>query len=179
MQTARTIPPQTEIPTACPKCGTPWGDGNFCSKCGTGKTGRFQYRLPIQGHWNVRKLEKEVNAFLAENPYFTDCKLRVKTSRPFIRLISPFVNHKFHVNEAVIEYSLSDKANPKQYGMQFLYKFWLFGPIGYSEEKLAKEWQKKNPESTLVSATGSRIQHFGFSSGFFFAQYYSFVFFKR
>lgn len=132
------------------------------------------YVVPINGKMTAKKFESTINEWFAENPYVCDCKIKLDTKAS---LLSPFVGYKFFVKNAVIEYSVADRPQNTQYALAFIYKFRLFGPIGYSKEKHVAEWQVNNTDCTVVSAHGGRIQHFG-SSGFF-AQYYNYVFFKK
>lgn len=132
------------------------------------------YVVPINGKMTAKKFETTINEWFAENPYVCDCKIKLDTKAS---LLSPFVGYKFFVKNAVIEYSVADRPQNTQYALAFIYKFRLFGPIGYSKEKHVAEWQVNNTDCTVVSAHGGRIQHFG-SSGFF-AQYYNYVFFKK
>lgn len=132
------------------------------------------YVVPINGKMSAKKFESTINEWFAENPYVCDCKIKLDTKAS---LLSPFVGYKFFVKNAVIEYSVADRPQNTQYALAFIYKFRLFGPIGYSKEKHVAEWQVNNTDCTVVSAHGGRIQHFG-SSGFF-AQYYNYVFFKK
>ena len=132
------------------------------------------YVVPINGKMTAKKFESTINEWFAANPYVCDCKIKLDTKAS---LLSPFVGYKFFVKNAVIEYSVADRPQNTQYALAFIYKFRLFGPIGYSKEKHVAEWQVNNTDCTVVSAHGGRIQHFG-SSGFF-AQYYNYVFFKK
>ena len=132
------------------------------------------YVVPINGKMTAKKFETTINEWFAENPYVCDCKIKLDTKAS---LLSPFVGYKFFVKNAVIEYSVADRPQNTQYALAFIYKFRLFGPIGYSKEKHVAEWHANNTDCTVVSAHGGRIQHFG-SSGFF-AQYYNYVFFKK
>lgn len=132
------------------------------------------YIVPINGKMTAQKAETLINEWFAENPFVYDCRLKLETKAS---LISPFVKHKFYVKNAVIEYSVADVAQPHQYGMAFIYKFRFFGPIGYSQQKHVAEWQANNTDCQVLSAQGSRIQHFGQSG--FWTQYYNFVFFKK
>ena len=140
----------------------------------TATTDKQTYVVPINGKMTAKKFENTVNEWLAENPYVYDCKIKLDTKAS---LLSPFVGYKFFVKNAVIEYSVADRPLNTQYALAFIYKFRLFGPIGYSKEKHVAEWQANNTDCTVVSAHGGRIQHFG-SSGFF-AQYYNYVFFHK
>ena len=135
---------------------------------------RQTYVLPIRRIMTAKKAEALINEWFAENPYVYDCKLKLKT---FSSLLSPFVYLKFFVTNAAIEYSVADTVQPQQYGMAFIYKFRLFGPIGYNGEKLVGEWQANNTDCQVLSTQGSRIQHIGTHG--FWAQYYNFVFFKK
>ena len=140
----------------------------------TATTNKQTYVVPINGKMTAKKFENTVNEWLAENPYVYDCKIKLDTKAS---LLSPFVGYKFFVKNAVIEYSVADRPQNSQYALAFIYKFRLFGPIGYSKEKHVAEWHANNTDCTVVSAHGGRIQHFG-SSGFF-AQYYNYVFFHK
>ena len=135
---------------------------------------RNTFVVPINGKMTAKKFETTVNEWLAENPYVYDCKIKLDTKAS---LLSPFVGYKFFVKNAVIEYSVADHPQNSQYALAFIYKFRLFGPIGYSKEKHVAEWQVNNTDCSVISTHGGRIQHFG-SSGFF-AQYYNYVFFKK
>lgn len=140
----------------------------------TATTDKQTYVVPINGKMTAKKFENTVNEWLAENPYVYDCKIKLDTKAS---LLSPFVGYKFFVKNAVIEYSVADHPLNTQYALAFIYKFRLFGPIGYSKEKHVAEWQANNTDCSVISTHSGRIQHFG-SSGFF-AQYYNYVFFKK
>lgn len=140
----------------------------------TATANKQTYVVPINGKMTAQKAETLINEWFAENPFVYDCRLNLETKAS---LISPFVKHKFYVKNAVIEYSVADVAQPHQYGMAFIYKFRFFGPIGYSQQKHVAEWQSNNADCEVLSAQGSRIQHFGQSG--FWSQYYNFVFFKK
>ncbi len=135
---------------------------------------RNTYIVPINGTMTAKKFETTVNEWLAENPYVYDCTIKLDTKAS---LLSPFVGYKFFVKNAVIEYAVADRPRNTQYALAFIYKFRLFGPIGYSTEKHVAEWQSNNTDCSVISTHGGRIQHFG-SSGFF-AQYYNYVFFRK
>lgn len=135
---------------------------------------RSTFVVPINSRMTAKKFETTVNEWFAENPYVYDCKIKLDTKAT---LLSPFVGYKFFVKNAVIEYSVADRPQNSQYALAFIYKFRLFGPIGYSKEKHVAEWQANNTDCSVISTHGGRIQHFG-SSGFF-AQYYNYVFFKK
>lgn len=173
--TANTVTTPAAILTNCPKCGTAFGNGEFCPKCGTAKMVKKVYTFPIKGSMTAQKFEKMANEWLAENPYIYNCKLTINKRAS---LLSPLVTYKFFVKSASIEYLVAEKPQPQQYGVAFIYKFRLFGPIGYSEEKHVEEWKANNPDAKVISNTGGRIQHFGTRSGFY-AQYYNYVFFKK
>lgn len=159
----------------CLQCGQIYGSADFCPKCGSAKVVPNTYVVPINGRITAQKLETVVNEWLAENPYAYDCKLNLETKAS---LLIPFVQCKFFVKRAEIEFSVADKPQNRQYGLAFIYKFRLFGPIGYSTEKHIAQWQANNQDCQIVSTHGGRIQHFGTNSGFW-AQYYNYVFFKK
>ena len=159
----------------CMQCGQIYGSADFCPKCGSAKVVPNTYVVPINGRITAQKLETVVNEWLAENPYAYDCKLNLETKAS---LLIPFVQCKFFVKRAEIEFSVADKPQNRQYGLAFIYKFRLFGPIGYSTEKHITQWQANNQDCQIVSTHGGRIQHFGTNSGFW-AQYYNYVFFKK
>ena len=135
---------------------------------------RMRYVIPIRGMMRAKKFEKLVNEWLAENPYVTDCTLKMETTQ---LLFDPFVQIKFFVRKAEIEFTVAEEAQRAQYGFAFLYKFRFFGPIGYSEKKHVAAFTANNPDCQVVSSRGGRIQHFG-SNGFF-AEYYNYLFFKK
>ncbi len=174
-QTANTITTPLPDIKACPKCGKEYGESTFCPDCGTSKKVKSTYIVPINKKMTAQKFEKLVNEWLAENPYAHNCKIKLDTKAS---LILPFVNYKFFVKSAVIEYNVADEPQNHQYGLAFIYKFRLFGPIGYSKEKHVAEWQENNPDCTVISTHGGRIQHFD-NQGGFWAQYYNYVFFKK
>ena len=161
--------------TTCPKCGKEFGDSEFCPVCGTAKQRKNVYTFAIEKPMPAQKFEEMANQWLAENPYIYDCKLRIDYKSS---LLSPLVDKKFFINKASIEFFVADQPRQEQYGFAFLYKFRLFGPIGYNNEKHVEEWKQNNPDSTVISQRGGRIQHFG-SNGGFYAQYYTYVFFKN
>ena len=167
----------TPMPTRqyCMKCGKVYGSADFCPKCGSSKAVPNTYEIPISGQMTAQKLETVVNEWLAENPYAYDCKLKLETKSS---LLIPFVQYKFFVKKAEIEFSVADHPQNHQYGLAFIYQFRLFGPIGYSTEKHVAQWHSNNQDCQIVSTHGGRIQHFGTNSGFW-AQYYNYVFFKK
>jgi len=164
------------IPDAkfCPKCNTEFGNASFCPNCGSPKKQKAVFNVPIKRCMTAQKFEKYINAWLAENPYITDCKFRIENRSS---LFSPFVQLKFFVTKASVEYSVSPTPVPHRYGFAFLYKFRVFGPIGYSEEKHVARWNENNPDCSVLYTKGGRIQHFGDHG--FYAQYYNYVFFKK
>lgn len=133
------------------------------------------YVLPIDKKITAQKCEELINRWLAENPYAYNCTLKLDTKAS---LFSPFVNYKFFVKKAVIEYSIANTVQEHQYGMAFIYKFRLFGPIGYNTDKHISQWSENNHDCKILSHHGGRIQHFGTHSGFW-AQYYNYLFFKK
>lgn len=137
--------------------------------------GRKTYIVPIKGKMTAKKFEQTVNEWFAENPYVYNCKIKLETKTS---LLSLFVGYKFFVKSASIEYSVSDAPQKKQYAMAFIYKFRLFGSIGYSEEKHIAKWKENNPNCVVLSKHGGRIQHFS-TNGCFWAQYYNYVFFSK
>lgn len=179
------LPQRTETPNTirtavatsafCPKCGAAFGEGGFCASCGTPKQAKNVYVVPINGRMTAQDFEKHINQWFAENPYIYNCNLKLDTHAS---LFIPFVQKKFFVKSAVLEFNVADKPQKHQYGFAFLYKFRLFGPIGYSYEKQVEEWKANNPDCTVISTKGGRIQHFGTQSGFY-AQYYNHVLFKK
>lgn len=174
-ETAATIKAPSAIMNNCPKCGKAFDGGAFCSSCGTSSKPRGKYIVPINGKITAQKFEVLVNEWLAQNPYIYDCKISLNTKQS---LLIPFVSYKFFVKNAVIEYSVAEHPQKRRYGFAFLYKFRLFGPIGYSTEKHVAQWLQKNPDCKVISHTGGRIQHLGSKSGFY-AQYYNYVFFEK
>ncbi|MBR6510074.1 MAG: hypothetical protein IKT38_05665 [Clostridia bacterium] len=174
-ETERTVRQGMPDKTVCPKCQTPFGEGEFCATCGISKKTKNVYVVPINKRMTAQNFEKYINEWLAENPYACNVKLNVDTHQS---LFLPFVKYKFFVKKASIEFDVSNTPSKNQYGFAFLYKFRLFGPIGYSGEKHLAEWKKNNPEAMVVSNRSGRIQHFGSQSGFY-AQYYNYVFYKK
>lgn len=181
----KTLPPvqvtsQTRRGTAekvkfCPKCGADFEDKPFCAACGTSAQIRQTFRLPIQGSITAQKAETMVNNFLAQNPYIADCRMKIDYDSI---LMFPFVQLRFRVKAVELSCVLSDKPQAHRYGMAFLYKYRLFGPIGYNGEKLVAQWAGNNRDCAVISHTGSRIQHFS-NQGNFEAHYYQYVFFKK
>ena len=174
-ETAATIKTPSAIMNNCPKCGKAFDGGAFCSSCGTSSKSRGKYIVPINGKITAQKFEVLVNEWLSQNPYIYDCKISLNTKQS---LLIPFVGYKFFVKNATIEYSVADQPQKRRYGFAFLYKFRLFGPIGYSSEKHVAQWLQKNSGCKVISHTGGRIQHLGSKSGFY-AQYYNYVFFEK
>ena len=176
MQVKSTSLRGSAVPVAfCHKCGTAYPEGaSFCANCGAPKAIRQTWQLPINGSITAQEAQKQINEFLAQNPFITDCKLDIHYSAI---LMFPFVQWRFRVNAAQLTFTLGPKPQPWQYGMAFLYKYRLFGPIGYSQQKLVDTWRKSNPRCSVLSYTGSRIQHFS-TRGNFEAHYYSYVLFK-
>lgn len=159
----------------CPKCGASFDGHPFCSACGAPAQLRQTYRLPITGSITAQKAEKLVNDFLAQNPYIAECSMKLSYNSI---LMFPFVQLRFRVKAVELSYTLAEKPQPHRFGMAFLYKYRLFGSIGYSNAKLAKQWADNNRDCTVLSHTGSHIQHFS-TRGNFEAHYYSYVFFKK
>lgn len=174
------ITPQTRRAAAepvkfCPKCGNSFDGHPFCSGCGAPAQLRQTYRLPIEGSITAQKAEAMVNDFLAQNPYIADCRMKLSTNAI---LMFPFVQLRFRVKSLELSYTLSDKPQPHRYGMAFLYKYRLFGSLGYSNEKLVSQWAANNRDCAVVSHSGSHIQHFS-TRGNFEAHFYSYAFFKK
>ena len=159
----------------CPKCGTKFESGAFCKNCGTPASVRQTYLVPIKGSMTAQTVEKHINQFLAENPYISDCRLTLRYNS---LLMFPFVQLRFRVQFAELSFTVSEKPQKDRFGMAFLYKYRLFGPLGYSNEKLVQQWNQNNPDCTVISYQGSHIQHFS-NQGNFEAHYYSYVFFKK
>ena len=91
----------------CMQCGQIYGSADFCPKCGSAKVVPNTYVVPINGRITAQKLETVVNEWLAENPYAYDCKLKLETKSS---LLIPFVQCKFFVKRAEIEFFVADKA---------------------------------------------------------------------
>jgi len=166
----------TSAPVAfCPKCGTAYAQGAaFCAKCGSPKAVRQTWQLPIKGSITAQQAQKQINEFLAQNPYIADCKLDIRYSAI---LMFPFVQLRFRVKSAQLSFTLAQQPQPWRYGMAFLYKYRLFGSIGYNQQKLVDTWKQNNPRCSVVSHSGSHIQHFS-SRGNFEAHFYNYVFFR-
>lgn len=141
----------------------------------TPTTEKQTYIVPINGRMTAQKAETLINEWLAENPYIYNCKLKLETENS---LISPFIKYKFFITEAVIEYSVADTPQPHQYGLAFIYRYRLFGPIGYNEKKHVAEWQANNTDCQIISSRGGHIQHLH-NGGLAWAQYYNYIFFKK
>ena len=178
------LPPVATAPIApapaaqhavCPKCGRTFEGGNFCETCGTAKVARHTYTLPIEGKITAFRCEELVNRWFAEHPYATDCTIKLETKQS---LIIPFISRKFWVKNAVISYRVAEQPQPRQYGLAFLYKFRVFGPIGYSGQKQVSQWLESNPGCRVVSTHGGRIQHWD-NKGGIYAQYYNYVLFSK
>ena len=175
VQTAHTVTAPVPDLQFCPKCGKPFGEATFCSTCGVSKKGKNTYVVPIDKRMTAQKLEQTVNEWLAQNPYIYDCRITLDTKSS---LFMPFVGYKFFVKSAVLEYTVADRPQNHRFGLAFIYKFRLFGPLGYNKEKHVGEWNKNNPDSQVISTHGNYIQHLD-NKGGFWAQYYNYVFFKR
>lgn len=130
--------------------------------------------IPIHGAQTAQQFIKDLNRWLAENPFITDCRinLTLKTS-----LISPFVARKFFVRTATVTYRIANQPNSRRYAAAFLYKLRPFGSIGYDNAKLTEEWKDNNPECQILSTYGGHTQHVGKLG--IFAQYYDYVFFTK
>jgi len=174
-RTANTVTKPLPPRTVCPKCGRPFGESNFCPECGVSKFVQNTFVFPIDGKITAQKFETQFNQWLAENPYIYNCKLSLDTHQSLFR---PFVQHKFFIKKAVLTFSVSDKPVAHQYAFAFAYKFRLFGPIGYNEDKLVAKWQANNPGTTVLASKGGRIQHWD-SNGGFYAQYYGYIFYQK
>lgn len=174
-RTGNTITKGEPPRTACPKCGTPYGESNFCPKCGTGKIAKSVFQFPIDRSISVQKFETQLNQWLAENPYIYDCKLSLETKQKLYHL---FVHNKFVVKKAVLTFSVADKPVAQQYGFAFAYQFRMFGPFGYSHEKLVAKWEKNNPGARVVNTQGGHIEHIGSQSGIS-AEYYGYIFYQK
>ena len=173
--TSRTRQGNARQAAFCPKCGADLAGKAFCANCGTPAAVRQTYRVPIQGSMTAQNVEKHINQFLAENPYISDCKLNLQYHN---WLLFPFVYLRFRVKSAELSFTVSDKPTNIRYGMAFLYKYRLLSTLGYSNEKLVGQWNKNNPDCTVVSYKGSHIQHFS-NQGNIEAHFYSYVFFKK
>ncbi|MBQ7302514.1 MAG: hypothetical protein IJW89_02920 [Clostridia bacterium] len=171
--------PATMVPTAaltfCTHCGKPFDGKSFCTQCGAARGEKGVYEVPTDGGMRAKDFEEAVNQWLAQNPYVADCRISIKTHNS---LISPFVQRKFYVEKATIEYTLSDTPRQHKLGVAFIYKFRMFGPIGYNEKKHVEEWKENNPDCKVISTHGGHLQHFGTRSGFY-AQYYNYVLFRK
>ena len=159
----------------CARCGQEFGNANFCACCGTPRVSKSTYVLPIDGKISAQECEKMVNRWFAENPYVCNCTIKLETKQS---LFNPFVFWKFKVKRAVIEYSVASQPQSQQYGLAFLYKLRVFGPIGYSSEKQVAKWLENNPGCQVVTTHGGHLQHWD-SNGGFYAQYYNYVLFKK
>ena len=174
-RTSNTVIAPAPARKICPKCGRPFGESNFCPECGVSKFVQNTFVFPIDGKTTAQKFETQFNQWLAENPYIYNCKLSLDTHQSLIR---PFVQHKFFIKKAVLTFSVSDKPVAHQYAFAFAYKFRLFGPIGYNEDKLIAKWQANNPGAKVISSKGGRIQHWD-SNGGIYAQYYGYIFYQK
>ncbi len=174
-ETENTVKVAAADRTHCPKCGKEYGEASFCTECGISKSVKNQYVVPINKRITAQKFEKMINAWLAENPYIYNCKIKLNTRQS---VFIPFVGYKFFIKNAVLEFNVADKPQNHQYGFAFLYKFRLFGPLGYNTDKHVAQWNKNNPDCKVVSSHGGRIQHWD-NKGGFYAQYYNYVFFKK
>lgn len=130
--------------------------------------------IPIHGAQTAQQFIKDLNRWLAENPFITDCRinLTLKTS-----LISPFVARKFFVRTATVTYRIANQPNPRRYAAAFLYKLRPFGSVGYDNARLTEEWKDNNPECQILSTYGGHTQRVGKLG--IFAQYYDYVFFTK
>ncbi len=174
-ETENTVKVAAADRTYCPKCGKEYGEASFCAECGISKCVKNQYVVPINKRITAQKFEKLINAWLAENPYIYNCKIKLNTRQS---VFIPFVGYKFFIKNAVLEFNVADKPQNHQYGFAFLYKFRLFGPLGYNTDKHVAQWNKNNPDCKVISSHGGRIQHWD-NKGGFYAQYYNYVFFKK
>lgn len=136
--------------------------------------GPTELEIPIHGKQTAQQFVKELNQWLAENPFITDCSinLTIKTS-----LLSPFVTRKFFVKKATISYRIGQQPNALRYGTAFLYKLRFFGSLGYDDEKLLEEWKHNNPDCHVLSTRAGHTRHIGKQG--VFAHYYDYVFFTK
>ena len=174
-RTGNTITKGMAPRTACPKCGTQYGEDNFCPKCGTSKFVKTTVQFPVGKGITAQKFEKQINQWLAENPYIYDCNLSLDTKQ---RLFHSFVQNKFMIKKATLTFSVSDKPVAQQYGFAFVYHYHLFGTLGYNHEKLVAKWEKNNPAAQVVSSQGGHIEHMG-SEGGWYAEYYGYIFYQK
>ena len=174
-ETANTVKTARPDRVSCPKCGKEFNDAAFCTECGTPKKQKNKYVFSIPKKMTAQDFEIVINQWLAENPYIYDCKLNIDTKTSIFSLI---LQRRFFVKSASIEYHVADKPQQGQYGMAFIYKWRMFGPLGYNTEKHVAEWNKNNPDCKVLKTHGGRIQHWD-SNGGIYAQYYNYVFFKK
>lgn len=161
--------------TCCPKCGQPFGESTFCPTCGVSKQSKAVYQVPIDKRMTAQKFEETINEWFATNPYIYNCRIHLDTRAS---ILSPFVQYKFFVKSARIEYSVAPQPQ-KQVGLAFAYKFRVLGPIGYSYEKQVAQWQQNNPDCKIIShMSGGRIQHLD-NKGGIWAQYYNYILFTK
>ena len=173
--TGNTITKGAPPRTACPKCGAPYGESNFCAKCGTSKFVKSTFQFPINRSITVQNFETQLNQWLAENPYIYDCRLSLETKQ---KLYHPFVQNKFVIKKAILTFSVADKPVPRQYGFAFAYQFRMFGTFGFSHEKLIAKWEKNNPAVRIVNTQGGHIEHVGSQTGFT-AEFYGYIFYEQ
>jgi hypothetical protein len=174
-RTGNTITKGAAPRTACPKCGEPYGESNFCPKCGSSKFVKTTFQFPIHRSITAQKFETQLNQWLAENPYIYDCKLSLDTKQ---RLFHSFVQNKFMIKKATLTFSVSDKPVAHQYGFAFVYHYHLFGTLGYNHDKLIAKWEKNNPTAQVISSQGGHIEHMGSQSGWY-AEYYGYIFYQK
>ncbi len=178
LPTIKTGPNTLTVPTYpsdyCPRCGKFFGNGNFCSTCGSPKLPMECWEIPIEGRMRSTDFERCFNNWLAENPYVTDLKLHLETKTSMGAIIH---SKKVMVERAYIEYRVDSVPHNYQYGIAFVYKCRLFANLGYNYEKLFYDWNVNNMDCSIISthSTGKFI-HWGNSN---YTEYHSFILFKK
>lgn len=130
----------------CIKCGKEIAGGStFCPVCGA-KQIKVYKEVLVREHLSEREFIDNINKWFQWHPKAANVHMRFETGTAF----GLFVNQT-RLNRVEIEYELSEKENPCQYGLVREYQV---GLIPGDMKRYIARWQQKHPQSKVMSWAG-------------------------